>query len=354
MPFVHRRPRHSSERFRTALLAALGLAALLSQSVATVRAADQASPPPPQVNPPGGCYSQVSRDPTGAAASCVSAACASAATLPVPPALLSLACSPSIASSSVGQEVAAYGAPPGYDVSDNYAKAFVVAQHAAPELIQHMTTRITSYIQPPSVRFAESSSSNWGGYVQNGPSAGIEQVQGRFSVTSEPSGADQMASWLGIGGWNGQNLIQTGVDDNNHMTWVEMLPQSPVYLFGVNDGDYLYGLISYDHGTGKWYVEIDDETTGNYWVNEYSYSPDQTSAEWIVEDAGGTQAVPNQCCYYFWASEFTDGSDNTNSPQAMNSPSGTLTRVVLNYPYGGHLYPSGVGSDGETFDVTQG
>lgn len=100
-----------------------------------------------------------------------------------------------------------------------------------------------------------------------------------------------------------KDLLQTGVNmvlkkavyclwDNPYQKCDETGNQSPTELFTVSQGDNMYGYVART-GVGVWEVLIEDTTKGgsNYYQNTFSFSPDHTTADWIVETSvsqGGT------------------------------------------------------------------
>ena len=138
-------------------------------------------------------------------------------------------------------------------------------------------------------------SSNWSGYVVgNGPFTG---VTGTFTVTSLYSGdpsADRMAEWVGIGGGNGgSSIIQAGIveysDPNNPnyfyiQPWWETYPAPPTNITTVSvaPGDQVTVTIEQVSGT-DWAITLTDNTNGESFTTDQTYSGTDTSAEWIVE-----------------------------------------------------------------------
>ena len=181
------------------------------------------------------------------------------------------------------------------------------------------------------------SSSNWAGYVADtaGTIYQADAVSGAFNVS--PESGTVTASWVGLGGFNSGSLIQTGVDQSIDATWYELLPDYPVYLYYVNPGDTMYGEVALDSSNGLWYVLIWDETTGNWYSNEFSYATDTSTAVWIVE------VQPNGAVPYFDPVNFSyaQWEDNYGSFQDMTSnEEATLWNITLVSPVGGYVCAS--------------
>ena len=148
---------------------------------------------------------------------------------------------------------------------------------------------------PPSTSTTTALSSNWSGYVElNGP---FTSVTGTFSVPSLSPGTprgDQMSEWVGIDGGNGDNsLIQAGFnespDPNNPdsfiiQPWWEILPAAETYIASVQiqPGDQVTVSIDQISGT-DWGITLTDDTNGESFTTDRTYSGPASTAEWILE-----------------------------------------------------------------------
>jgi hypothetical protein len=138
-------------------------------------------------------------------------------------------------------------------------------------------------------------SSNWSGYVElNGP---FTSVTGTFSVPSLVPGTpndDLLAEWVGIDGGNGDNsLIQAGFNetpdpsnpnDTDIQPWWEILPSAETFITTVQirAGDQVTVDIAQISGT-QWSITLTDDTDGQSFNIDRSYSGPASTAEWIVE-----------------------------------------------------------------------
>ncbi len=197
-------------------------------------------------------------------------------------------------------------------------------------------------------------SPNWSGYVVgNGP---YTAVTGTFSVPSlysgEPS-TDVMSEWVGIDGWSNASLIQAGVnespDPNNPnyfsiQPWWEILPapSTPITTMSVAVGDQVTVTISQVSGT-EWAIALTDNTNGQSFTTDQTYTGPGTSAEWIVE-------APT-----------VNGSQTTLAPYSpevdfsglgFTGTQTTLTEVVMVQAAGQVSTPSALDSNG--FNVAYG
>jgi hypothetical protein len=157
---------------------------------------------------------------------------------------------------------------------------------------------------------------NWAGYVYcpvysgsscdtPGASESIKGVRASWNVpyvVNTSSGLEAEATWVGIGGFSTDDLIQAGVDaiplsgTTSYSVWWEMLPAasttvtlSPVST--VSPGDQIFVQIQYfgtSGGDQEWNFQIVDNTTSSSWsateicgagCTESSFS----TADWIEE-----------------------------------------------------------------------
>lgn len=155
----------------------------------------------------------------------------------------------------------------------------------------------------------QSSDLNWAGYMvvsdYLNPQPIFNGVAGSWIVPQIPENSffgttNEVTQWVGIGGSaSGDPLIQAGTAEisypygggNSYVAWYEMLPINQpgnstgvvISNFVVNPGDVMDVYIS-EIGTGNsWIISILDHTSGSFYQNTFTYSPDKSSAEWIVE-----------------------------------------------------------------------
>jgi hypothetical protein len=139
-------------------------------------------------------------------------------------------------------------------------------------------------------------SSNWSGYVAgNGP---FTTASGTFSVPHLVAGTastDSMAEWVGIGGEPGIPLIQAGITEspdpsNSNLfsvqPWWEVFPAVPVSVsitnVSVSAGDEISVDINQISGI-EWSITLTDDTNGEGFTTDQTYTGAGSTAEWIVE-----------------------------------------------------------------------
>ena len=149
-------------------------------------------------------------------------------------------------------------------------------------------------------------SSNWSGYyVGNGP---FTEVSGTFNVAGLDVGAtvgESMAEWVGIGGVaSGDNLIQAGVEEavdpsNPDLFYVapvwEIVPTDPqpipITNVAVAPGDEVTVTIQQISGS-NWSITLTDDTNGQSFNTDQTYTGPGLTAEWIVEAPGSSTLAP--------------------------------------------------------------
>jgi len=207
-------------------------------------------------------------------------------------------------------------------------------------------------------------SQNWSGYAATGGT--YTAVNGTWTVPQftpdSPAGAD--ATWVGIGGVNTRDLIQAGTQQTvsgsgstQYQAWVETLPQAshPVPL-AINPGDSIsISITQSPQSQDQWQVSFTDNTTGQtYQVSEH-YQSSMSSAEWIEEApsaARGRQLPLDN----FGSVSFSQGSTVKDGQSMSLADAGAQPITMMARGNGSRQVarPSGLGSDGASFTVTQG
>ena len=134
---------------------------------------------------------------------------------------------------------------------------------------------------------------NWSGYVYSQAGEPFTAASGTFNVpdVAPSSGPTYMAEWVGIDGWGNSDLIQDGVivdyipgsGEQVDPFW-EILPamSTPITSLDVSVGDSVTASVAEVSGT-TWQLTVTDNTTGDSFTTQQSYTGPGHSAEWIVE-----------------------------------------------------------------------
>jgi hypothetical protein len=219
----------------------------------------------------------------------------------------------------------------------------------------------TTTVPAPALLVGQNTSDNWSGYFATGGGT-YTSVSGSWIVPQPvtPTGSIGWgATWVGIGGVAGTDLIQAGTGASvvlgraRFEAWIETLPQvsQPVPL-AVAPGDSV--TVSIDEqgaGSGSWQISISNNTTGQSYQTSASYTSTESSAEWIEEaptGAAGVLPLDNFQSVDFSIAATTVNGQNLNPAQASAQP---LTMLDdSNQPL---AEPSSLGSDGAAFTVTR-
>lgn len=132
---------------------------------------------------------------------------------------------------------------------------------------------------------------NWAGYAV--AASNVTSVSGEFTVPQvELGGPGFVAEWVGIGGYNTQDLIQAGIGQDayvpgvavSYYAWWELLPNAETVIPGkpVSPGDHVTVTITNTSGSA-WTIDMADTTQGWTFQQNVTYNSTKSSAEWIVE-----------------------------------------------------------------------
>jgi hypothetical protein len=168
------------------------------------------------------------------------------------------------------------------------------------------------------------------------------------------------ATWVGIGGVTGQDLIQAGTQDlasgggqAQFQTWIEMLPQAPQQVpVAVVPGDSV--TVSIDEqgaGTGVWQISINNNTSGETYQTTVNYTSSESSAEWIQEaPASSSGVVPLD---FFNSVSFSAAAATQDDQTVDLAQAGAQPVTMLNASDQALAVPSAIASDGSGFTVTR-
>jgi hypothetical protein len=231
-----------------------------------------------------------------------------------------------------------------------------------PEDTSSATVNVTvDQVQPT----AQTSSSNWSGYVATGGNFTAASASWTVPVANclSPSfqAATDSATWVGIDGWGGNTVEQIGTDSNcvagnpSYWAWWEMYPNLPTVIGGVTSsypvfgGDSMNATVTYTGTPGTYKLTITDNS------ESWSFSTTQSisgtagaSAECAVERPSflGLPLAPFGTATFTNCQAATGGGplhsiwDYPNLAVNLTSSSDTLSSV------------SGLSNDGTQFTAT--
>jgi hypothetical protein len=212
----------------------------------------------------------------------------------------------------------------------------------------------------PAVGVGANTSHNWSGYAATG--AGYTGVTGTWTVPQpRVSGAPGVgATWVGIGGVTGHDLIQAGTQDvaagggqAQFQTWIEMLPQASQQVpLAVEPADSVTVSINEQGaGTGVWQISMKNNTSGQTYQTSVNYTSSESSAEWIEEAPSGSSGVlPLD---QFNSVSFSAASATQNGQPVDLTQASAQAITMLNGNNQALAVPSGIGSDASSFSVAR-
>jgi hypothetical protein len=212
----------------------------------------------------------------------------------------------------------------------------------------------------PAAPIGANTSHNWSGYAAT--SGTYTGVTGTWIVPQPGiSGTPGVgATWVGIGGVSGHDLIQAGTQDvaagggqAQFQTWIEMLPQASQQVpVAVVPGDSVtVSITEQGAGTGNWNISLTNNTSGQTYQTNVQYTSSESSAEWIMEAPSGSSGVlPLD---NFTSVSFTAASAVQNGQTVDISQTGAQPITMLNANGQALAVPSAIDSNGSSFSVAR-
>ena len=200
-------------------------------------------------------------------------------------------------------------------------------------------------------------SSNWSGYVANGGT--YTSVTGTWvvpQVGATTTGAD--ATWVGIGGVTGTDLIQAGTQATvtgdgsvTYSAWTEILPDySRTAPLQVTSGDTVTVTIT-EQSSGLWLIVMENNTTSAAYEKTLRYASSRSSAEWVQEAPSTSRGIVPLSD--FGSVRFIAGSAVRDGRTLGLSALGATPVAMVNRAGQAIALPSTLGADGSSFVVTR-
>jgi hypothetical protein len=214
-------------------------------------------------------------------------------------------------------------------------------------------------------------SANWSGYAVTPSGGNVTSVSSTFTVpTAGLLLPGFSASWAGIGGFTGSDLIQAGVADDSfpsnpllgdqYFAWYELLPGASIQLTNcigdaactVNPGDTMSVRI-FQTATNVWTIDVGDAGHWTWSMAGVKYTSTHSSAEWILEapQVDGLQSLIAGVGTAAFG-PFSSFSIGSGGPQSIAS--GDPTQIILTTPEIPTINlatPSALAADGQSFNV---
>lgn len=288
------------------------------------------------------------------------------------------------------------GAPPPFFPSPPPATTTTTVAPTTTTTVAPTTTTTSPPLEPCSQLTATAGSlpcsfSNWSGYAQtNGPYTG---AQGTFTVpalTTSMTCSQELSQWVGIDGYNNQDLIQAGIDETPVdpstgqctpgyfyiVPWWEILPatETPITQWDdgtstmltsghpINMGDSI--TVTIIQQSGGWDIALTDNTTGEtfeYAVqngSDLSYSGPANSAEWVLEApydptvCSGYCQLPPYCAISSTPGQCASGPGSTFSQLASASTEAGYALWQMYMVQGGVIVSEPSALSGGSFSLT--
>lgn len=197
---------------------------------------------------------------------------------------------------------------------------------------------------------------NWSGYAVRSSNDAISKASSKFIVPrlSPPPSGGYASTWVGIGGFSSDDLIQAGISEQSatphYFAWWETLPNSavPIKNKSVSPGDKVTVTVA-QTSSKKWKISLTD---AGHWSfsKTVSYNSSRSSAEWILEapTVGGMQTkLPGLSTSKFGPTStyVTNGASHTI---AQGKPDKIL--MVTKSGRSREATPSALASNGQSFN----
>lgn len=188
---------------------------------------------------------------------------------------------------------------------------------------------------PPPAKPTDHENGNWAGYLEAGvTSQDMNSMSGEWTiptVTPVSSTAYGLAStWIGIGGFGGtQTLVQIGTNEYSgpnlgasgtfYYPFWECYPQlaTPIADFKVKPGDDMTSSIAKQGN--DWTLTLTDKTNGGSFQKTLACSPDQQTAEWVLEGvAPGGQKIETSIMPQVTTTQFSNMLVNGHAPRPIS------------------------------------
>jgi len=217
-------------------------------------------------------------------------------------------------------------------------------------------TRAQSAVISPGA--ANAQSFNWAGYVATGGS--YTGIGGTWTIPSVPTATslEADAAWVGIGGVQGQDLIQAGTQDIvnpggavTYQAFYEILPATSVIVpLAMHAGDSVTAAIT-ETAASEWAISLRNNTTGQTYATSVNYQSSLSSADWIQEMPSAPSGfVPLDS---FGSVSFASAYAVVNGAQTNLSGTGAQALTMTNRAGAVLADVTSTGSDGASFTVTR-
>jgi hypothetical protein len=199
------------------------------------------------------------------------------------------------------------------------------------------TTSSAQAAAASTVAVADQTDSNWAGYVVSRPATTtttFSDVSGSWTqpaVSCQGDSPSHSAFWVGLGGYTGEHLEQTGTSADcstngqaAYSVWYELVPaaQVPVNMT-VQPGDQISAHVAVSGSTVS--LSISDLTRHTTFSKQLQMSsPSVSSAEWVAEAPSRCVSSSSQDCHILSLADF-GGVRFTGASVSSGGRTGSIT-----------------------------
>lgn len=201
-------------------------------------------------------------------------------------------------------------------------------------------------------------SRNWSGYVASNGT--FTSVTGTWVVPQVAGSSSQAAdaTWVGIGGLNRGDLIQSGTQNIisrggrvTTLAFIELLPGAGQTIpVSVGSGDSVTVSLT-ERATNQWHITFQNNTNGQVYTTTVVYASSFATAEWIEEAPSRGHKILS--LDKFGAVQFSRGLTIEGGHQATIAQSNAQPLILVNKSRQTLAAPSLLDSDGASFAVTR-
>lgn len=242
--------------------------------------------------------------------------------------------------------------------------------HVPPQLHIKQSDKRTTAAAPYN-DLGDSTSINWSGYAVIDTSYRFFETFDDWTTpcaASSPPGATAV-HWVGLGGDNGfgvsnPNLWQGGTEldaSGNYFWWENYPTQSEQKIstssISVGCNDQVNGEVDWNYTyANDSYVYLANYTRNQYWSHKLAWKPSLGSAEWIDERSGcfGTSHIHYLANFGFDDWTYAQAADHGYGSNVLPITSYPYSGITMydpnNYPNSTLAYPTGLFSDGKSFN----
>ncbi|MBV9709397.1 MAG: hypothetical protein JO011_00625 [Ktedonobacteraceae bacterium] len=163
-------------------------------------------------------------------------------------------------------------------------------QRITPRSISHLPRR-------GNTQFIFGNTSPEGGYITNAEGTSwVRGAQGIFNVVAPSQSYPEYVTAVAVSNPSQGARIEVGIDQTHRQAYEYFQGWFGTNLFPVSPNDQVFASIFLD-GNNQWDIFIEDETSGRFFDEPYSYNTSIVRAEWFGEVLHGGPAPDTQVTF---------------------------------------------------------